>query len=194
MSNGNIGCFGFLCLLVFIAFVWKAILYIGLPLALVGGGIAYYLIKGENEGFRNYGWIVAGASLLLGLASIAGNLSSEDGFFNFDQADQPSAGSDIIPQRFQGRWTSGGCHSFNNRHEVIRIDGDEVDFPSGSFSPEAVLSETDSSIRFEGTSIAISSSSWDAAYMEEEMILYLSGEGNRLAINERTSSFRRCGN
>lgn len=193
MNNNSIGCGGLICVLVLIAVVWKAILYIGLPLAFAGGGIAYYLIKGEDEARRNYGWIVAGASLLLGLASIAGNLTSDDGLLSAEQSDEPSNDGDVIPKRFQGTWTSGGCHSFDNRYEIIRIDGSDIRFGSGgTYSVNAVLSESSGSITFEGTSIAVSSSSWEAAYMEERATLYLSDGGNRLAINDRASSFRRC--
>lgn len=86
-NSQRLGCFGFLALIFLIAVVWQAILYIGIPIAIVGGLVAAYLFKvgkedaANDHSRRNAAILVAGGSGVLFLASLAGNIFTDDGPF-----------------------------------------------------------------------------------------------------------------
>jgi thiol:disulfide interchange protein len=84
----KLGCFGFLALVVAIYVLWIAILYAGIPLALIGGGFAWYLFNQNRdddsdagESARTIANIVGVGSVMLGVISLIGNLYSDDGPF-----------------------------------------------------------------------------------------------------------------
>lgn len=93
MRNSNVGCFGLLALLIVIAFVWQAILYVGMPIGLIGGLVAYFAYRkaiATEEGNTDYklGLLIFGAaSMLLFIASAAGNYFTNDGPFSRENSE-----------------------------------------------------------------------------------------------------------
>lgn len=192
MSNNNIGCFGFLCIAIFIAFLWNAIIYIGIPLAMAGGGICYYMLKNEDEDIRLWGLIVGATAGLLGLVSIAANIYSDDGPFKSESEEVATDDTkNIIPEKYQGKWSANG--NCDNYYSVIEIDDDSIDFPESiSFHAESVSSGNNGSIIINGTTIMVANSLKDSGYQEERVKLSISNGGQSLSI--KGTSHSRCEN
>lgn len=87
MRNSNVGCFGLIALLIVIGLVWNVILYVGMPVGLIGGLVATYAYRkatAEGHGHTDYKFrllIVGAASIVLFVASAAGNFFTDDGPF-----------------------------------------------------------------------------------------------------------------
>jgi ABC-type glucose/galactose transport system permease subunit len=74
-----------------VAITWILILYIGIPIAILGSFVSYYLYKNHKNGddvFENEkefpiaAVIVAVASILIGIGSILGNIYDDDAPYN----------------------------------------------------------------------------------------------------------------
>lgn len=85
MRNSNFGCIGLIALLIVIGLVWNAILYVGMPVGLIGGLgalVAYRKATSEGQGNTDYKFklfILGAASIVLFIASAAGNFFTADG-------------------------------------------------------------------------------------------------------------------
>ena len=84
-DRSNLGCFGILALIVAVYALWIVVLWVGVPLAVVGMVIAYSELQKSRvaesrKNIRKNNALALGAgSALLGIASIWGNLSSAEG-------------------------------------------------------------------------------------------------------------------
>lgn len=101
MRNSNVGCFGLIALLVVIGLVWNVILYVGMPVGVIGGLGAFFAYRkatDEGQGNTDYKFrllIVGVASIGLFVASAAGNFLTDDGPFK-RKSSSPSADSDKL--------------------------------------------------------------------------------------------------
>lgn len=131
MRNSKLGCFGFLALAMAVYFLWIAILYVGIPLAIIGGAASVYLFKQnpndeegvdfDADGLRVFATVLAGGSLVLGLVSLAGNIYSDDGPFGQRETSPAAAAeetankpaSDTQPEQKAAprEWTGSDCQS-----------------------------------------------------------------------------------
>jgi len=89
-NSSRLGCFGVLALCVAVYFLWIAVLYVGIPLALVGGALSYYLFKEHPEDcgyedIRMGAAILAGGSFVIGVMSLVGNILTDQGPFGRPQ-------------------------------------------------------------------------------------------------------------
>jgi hypothetical protein len=84
----KMSCGAIIALAVVIGFLWIAILYAGVPLAIVGCGVGYYIYN-QNSGIetkkargnvKNSYWVM-GCAAILGVASLAGNVLTDQGPF-----------------------------------------------------------------------------------------------------------------
>jgi len=194
MNNSNIGCFGLIAIVFVFALAWQIILYIGLPLAMAGGGICYYMLKSENEDLHIWGWIVGGVSLLIGLASIVGNIYSNGPLNSSDEeaASSVDESENLIPVKYRGRWTTGNVNC-DNYYSVITIDGDDLDFPDEiMFAAKTVMSESENSIDLAGITISVGESFKDSEWQDDSIKLSISNDGQTLTFNG--SPMRRCAN
>jgi len=93
MRNSNVGCFGLIALLIVIGLVWNVILYVGMPIGLLGGLVAYVAYRKASEvdeGGTDYKLkllILGAASASLFVASAAGNYFTNDGPFSRTSSD-----------------------------------------------------------------------------------------------------------
>lgn len=87
-NTQQIGCFGFLALCLAVYFLWMAILYAGIPIAVIGGIAAIWMFKSHpSDDAHDSDWRFAAAALGGGSAvllcvSLAGNIFSTDGPFS----------------------------------------------------------------------------------------------------------------
>lgn len=203
--NQKIGCFGFLCILFFVAILWQAVLYVGIPIAIVGGIVAAYLFdranSDEEEGnaTRGLALLVATGSAVLFIVSAAGNIFTEDGPFAQSEAEKTAEPekavskpakdvSEIIPPAYRGRWAfEGDCEDY---YSDIEVDADTIGFPQMDFSAERVIAQSGRSIKLGGTNI-IGGDSWkDMGYQKDTAQLEISQDGRTLWINGSAST--RC--
>lgn len=212
MHNGSkLGCFGFLALCLAVYFLWLAVLYVGIPLAILGGAVSARMFSRyrdddtrHGEDMRFVAASLAGGAVVLGLISAAGNIFSDDGPFGRSQqrafaastaSKEGRGGSQIIPQAFRGRWAaSGDC---GNVHSSVRIDNDSISFEgrgeggSGlSFSAYEMTARDARSITLRGTNIIVAETWADSGYQADAVRLSVSENGSTLWMDG--SAFRRC--
>jgi TonB family protein len=200
VSNNKIGCFGFLVICAAIGIAWQAVLYIGIPLAIIGLIAAFMIhkrysvdetVNGDN--MRLMSWVVGTAAVVLGLASIAGNIYTEDGVFSKNSDEEKatsSVGNNIIPTLYQGKWASDGdCDDPNS---TVRIDNDDIDFlGGGSFVADTAAPQGARSVVLTGDTIVVADSLANSGYQKDTVKLEVSEDGRTIWI--KGSPFRRCG-
>ena len=134
-NTSRIGCFGFLALAFIVYFLWMAVLYVGFPLALVGGGIAVHLFNRyrdddseDGSNMRLLSVAVGIGSLVLGLISLAGNLYSDDGpLASMRATSSATSTSEVsttptsIPERHE--FTAADCKSPDYDYGQKRAEG-----------------------------------------------------------------------
>lgn len=89
LGTGQLGCFWLIAILAAAYFLWVAILYVGIPLALIGGGFAIHIFRKADEqrhakhraSAREDGYLVLAGAVVLFAISLAGNIFTQDGPF-----------------------------------------------------------------------------------------------------------------
>ena len=115
-NSSKFGCAGIIALSILIYALWMAVLYIGIPLALIGGFYAWKLFdrhrfdqsnKGASQ--RMVAFLVGGGALILGLISLSGNMLSNDGLFRSSNPNSASAPLSA-EQDEANKAAANGCH------------------------------------------------------------------------------------
>lgn len=90
-GGATLGFIGLIALVVGAYYLWVAILYVGIPLAILGGGVTIYLLRKypdfvsmrhKDAGMREGAIVLAIGSVLLGSVSLVGNIFTQQGPFS----------------------------------------------------------------------------------------------------------------
>lgn len=205
-NTQQIGCFGFLTICVAIYFLWVAILYAGIPVALIGGLAAYGIFRshrhhddGAATDMRYLAAVIGGGAAVLLVTSLLGNIFTEHSPLKRLLGMQPSnivsgagaSSAEVIPAIYRGRWAAN--RDCGNDFSSVNIDEDSIDFVGdrNSFSAHRATSQTPRSITLVGNTIIVADTWADSGYQADTVQMKVVEEGEQIELGGRP--FLRCG-